>query len=73
MTKELKVQCVVSEAVAKLGEIDLSAYPRHEIAIRGRQEMLTVFAIADASALPAYPPLAKAEKTKRKEAETAKA
>lgn len=72
MTKDLKVQFVVSAAVAELGGIDLSDHPRHEIAIRGRQEMLTVFAIADAAALPAYPPLPKAEKTKRKEAESVK-
>jgi adenylate cyclase len=57
MTKELKVQLVVSEAVALLGDIDLAAYPRHDLAIRGRDEMLPVRAIADASHLPQLAPL----------------
>jgi len=73
MTKELKVQFVVSEAVTKLGQLDFSAYPRHEIAIRGREEMLAVYGIDDAAALPAFPPLPKPDTRKRKEPTTAKA
>ncbi len=59
MTKEVKAQLVVSEALAALGEIDLSAYPRHDLAIRGRVEMLGVRAIADAALLPKLEPLKK--------------
>jgi adenylate cyclase len=70
MTKEVKAQLVVSEAVAELGQIDLSDYPRHDLAIRGRVEMLGVRAIADAAALPKLEPLKKekaAPKKKQKE------
>ena len=59
MTKEVKAQLVVSEATAALGEIDLSAYPRHDLAIRGRVETLAVRAIPDAAALPKLDPLKK--------------
>jgi adenylate cyclase len=59
MTKEVKAQLVVSEATAALGEIDLSAYPRHDLAIRGRVETLGVRAIPDAAALPTLDPLRK--------------
>lgn len=59
MTKEVKAQLVVSEAAAELGEIDLSAYPRHDLAIRGRVETLAVRAIPDAAALPKLAPLKK--------------
>ena len=45
MTKEVKAQLVVSEAVAELGQIDLSAFPRHDLEIRGRVETLGVRAI----------------------------
>jgi hypothetical protein len=74
MTKEVKAQLVVSEALAELGEIDLSAYPRHDLAIRGRVETLGVRAIADAAALPKLEPLKKekaAQKKKETEAATA--
>jgi adenylate cyclase len=59
MTKEVHAQLVVSEATAELGEIDLSAYPRHDLAIRGRVETLGVRAIPDAAALPKLDPLKK--------------
>ena len=59
MTKDVKAQLVVSEAVAELGRIDLSAYPRHELAIRGRVDTMAVRAIADATALPPLDPLRK--------------
>jgi adenylate cyclase len=59
MTKEVKAQLVVSEATAELGEIDLSAYPRHDLALRGRVETLGVRAIPDAAALPKLDPLKK--------------
>ena len=75
MTKEVKAQLVVSEAVASLGQIDLSAYPRHDLAIRGREETLAVRAIPDAALMPALEPLKKekaaVQKKKEKEAATA--
>ena len=73
MTKEVKAQLVVSEAVAELGEIDLSAYPRHELTIRGREETLHVRAIPDAAVLPRYEPLPKVTAAKRRENEAAPA
>jgi adenylate cyclase len=75
MTKEVKAQLVVSEAVAELGRIDLSAHPRHELSIRGRVETLAVRAIADASALPRLEPLKKDKIAagKQREKETAPA
>ncbi|MCW5771985.1 MAG: adenylate/guanylate cyclase domain-containing protein [Rhodospirillaceae bacterium] len=72
MTKELKAQLVVSEAVTTLGDVDLSAYPRHEVAIRGREEMLAVRAVLDASVLPPLEPLKK-ETPRRREREAAPA
>ena len=59
MTKEVKAQLVVSEAVAELGQIDLSAFPRHDLEIRGRVDTLAVRAIPDAAALPRLDPLRK--------------
>ena len=73
MTKELKVQLVVSEALLTLGEIDLTEYPRHEISIRGREEMLAVRAIADAAMLPRLEPIARSEPRRRREVEAAPA
>ncbi len=73
MTKEVKAQLVVSEATAALGEIDLSAYPRHDLAIRGRVETLAVRAIPDAAALPRLDPLKKDRNAAQKEMETAAA
>jgi adenylate cyclase len=75
MTKEVKAQLVVSEAVAELGRIDLSAHPRHELSIRGRVETLAVRAIADASALPRLDALKKDKIAagKQREKETAPA
>jgi adenylate cyclase len=51
VTKELAVQLVVSEDLEKLAGVDLGVYPRHQVSIRGRQQALSVRAIADASAL----------------------
>jgi adenylate cyclase len=67
MTKELKAQLVVSQAVGDLGEVDLSRFPRHDVAIRGREEMLAVRAIPDAAALPPYDPLKKEPPPRRRE------
>ncbi|MGE0735458.1 MAG: adenylate/guanylate cyclase domain-containing protein [Alphaproteobacteria bacterium] len=53
MTKELGVQLVVSERVARLGGVDLSGFPMHDVAVRGREASLKIRAIADACELPA--------------------
>jgi len=73
MTKEVQAQLVVSEALASLGQIDLSAYPRHDLAIRGREETLAVRAIPDAALMPALEPLKKSAAPKRREKEPASA
>ncbi|MFO0988962.1 MAG: adenylate/guanylate cyclase domain-containing protein [Alphaproteobacteria bacterium] len=67
MTKEVNAQLVVSEATAALGAIDLSAYARHDLAIRGRVETLAVRAIPDAAALPTLDPLKKDKASAAKE------
>jgi len=52
LTKDFAAQLVVSEEVAQRAQIDLSAFPLHETAIRGRAGALSVRTIADALALP---------------------
>jgi adenylate cyclase len=52
MTKELKGQLVVSQKVVDYAGLDLSAYPDHEAAIRGRRDPLRVRVVADAAKLP---------------------
>jgi adenylate cyclase len=52
-SKEFKCQLVVSEAVAAMAGVDLSAFPRHELSVRGRMEPLIVYAIVDATAVRA--------------------
>ena len=45
----------MSESVARRAGIDLSRFPAHEIQVRGRDRMLTVYAVADARDLPEPP------------------
>jgi adenylate cyclase len=52
LTKEYGAQLVVSEDVAVSANIDLSAYPSHDIAVRGRKEPVKVRVVADATSLP---------------------
>jgi adenylate cyclase len=52
MTKEFGAQLVVSEEVASRANVDLSGYPSHDIAVRGRKEAVKVRVVADATALP---------------------
>ncbi|MBX6323177.1 MAG: 2Fe-2S iron-sulfur cluster binding domain-containing protein [Rhodospirillaceae bacterium] len=56
LTKDYGSQLVVSEAVARHAGIDLSAFPRHEIMLRGREEAVIVRVVADARALPETAP-----------------
>jgi adenylate cyclase len=53
MTKELKAELVVSEAVALAAGIALTGAAAHELAIRGRKDPLRVLAVARAAELPA--------------------
>ncbi len=52
MTKEFGCQLVVSEEVARLAQIDLSAFPSAEVSIRGRGEKMIVRLIERARDLP---------------------
>ena len=52
MTKQYRAQLVVSEAVAKRAGIDLSAFPSHELEVRGRSESITVIVVVNALDLP---------------------
>jgi adenylate cyclase len=52
-TKEFGVQLVVSDDTARRAGIDLSGFPARDLAIRGRDEMLTVRLVASAKDLPA--------------------
>ncbi|MBM3491901.1 MAG: adenylate/guanylate cyclase domain-containing protein [Alphaproteobacteria bacterium] len=56
VSKELGCQLVLSARVAELAGVDLAAFPRHMVQVRGRAGELAVFAIADARDLPALPP-----------------
>jgi len=51
--KEFGSQLVVSRRVAETAGVDLSAFPSHELEVRGRQEPLTVYVLDDANDLPA--------------------
>jgi adenylate cyclase len=52
LTKEYRCQLVISDAVAGYAGLDVTAFARHEIAIRGRKEPLTIRVIDDARTLP---------------------
>ena len=52
LTKEYGCQLVVSEETVKRAGLDLGAFPRHEIEIRGRREMLAIRTLASARNLP---------------------
>ncbi len=53
LTKEYGCELVVSEEVVARAGVDLSAFPRHEIEIRGKRETLAVRTLASAAELPA--------------------
>jgi adenylate cyclase len=55
LTKQYQAQLVISEQVAGRAGVDASAFPRHEITVRNRQEPLAVRVIADVRALGAVP------------------
>jgi adenylate cyclase len=52
LTKEFGCELVVSEAVAARAGLDLSAFPHHEIEVRGKREALAVRTLPRAAELP---------------------
>lgn len=52
LTKEFTAQLVVSEPVIGHAGLDLSAFPRHEIELRGRAGRLAVRVVENAESLP---------------------
>ncbi|MCH8197539.1 MAG: adenylate/guanylate cyclase domain-containing protein [Proteobacteria bacterium] len=52
LTKTYGCQLVVSEYVATRAGVDLSAFPSHEVTVRGRDDALAIRAVADARDLP---------------------
>jgi adenylate cyclase len=53
LTKTYGCQLVVSEETVSRAGLDLSAFPRYEIEIRGKRDMLAVRTVASAALLPA--------------------
>ncbi len=60
-SKEYGCELVVSEDLVLRAGIDLTAFPRHEIAVRGRHQMLAVRTLRRALDLPALPQMVPAE------------
>ena len=58
MTKQFACELVVSDDLAALAQVDLSAWPAHEIEVRGRTGALVVRAVEDAALLPQTGPIA---------------
>jgi adenylate cyclase len=52
LTKTYGCELVVSEETVSCAGLDLSAFPRHEIEIRGKRDMLAVRTLARAAELP---------------------
>jgi len=52
LTKEYDCELVVSEEIVERAALDLSDFPRHEIDIRGKREMLAVRTLDRAADLP---------------------
>src|SRR3546814_18344832 len=52
MTKEFGAQLIVSAPLAGHAGIDLAAFPRHQIALRGRSQQLEVHVVQSALDLP---------------------
>lgn len=50
-TKELDAALVISVETAQQAELDVSAFERHDVAVRGRQSNLEVYAVKDPEAL----------------------
>jgi len=55
LTKEYACEVIVSDDAVAAAGMDLSEFPTHEIAVRGRSGLLVVRAIADGATLPEPP------------------
>ena len=55
LTKEYSCELVVSEETVHRAGYDLSAFPRHEIELRGKPEMLAIRILEAAAELPDFP------------------
>jgi len=51
MTKELDVQLIISREVARNSNVNFEAFPSHQVKVRGREEVLSVYAVKSALAL----------------------
>lgn len=51
MTKDYGAQLVISKELADLAGIDMSDHEQHDVAVRGREETLTVYVVHDARTL----------------------
>jgi adenylate cyclase len=47
LTKEYGCELVISEQVALKAELDATLFPRHELSVRNRSELLTIYTIED--------------------------
>ena len=56
MTKTYRAELVVSDDVAARAGVDLAAYPRHQIEVRGRSEPVAIRVVARAAELEAAEP-----------------
>jgi adenylate cyclase len=52
MTKEYAAQLVLSEDVADKAGVDLTGFPAHELAVRGRSEPIRAIVVARTADLP---------------------
>jgi adenylate cyclase len=53
LTKDYDCELVVSDETVVRAGLDLSEFPRHEIEIRGKRDMLVIRVVANAAELPA--------------------
>jgi adenylate cyclase len=56
MTKDFEAQLIVSAPLAAHAGVDLGAFPRHQIDVRGRSQTLDIHVVASALELPAWAP-----------------
>jgi adenylate cyclase len=47
LTKEYGCQLVISEQVTLKAGLDATSFPRHELSVRNRSELLTIYTIQD--------------------------
>jgi adenylate cyclase len=58
LSKEYSCQLVISAEVAKRADVDVSAFPRHELTVRNRRESLAIYVIDDLRAVVSEQPSA---------------